>query len=79
MLQDLAVLTPSLLVCAAFLTGVIVLLRREMAPRQRNREGDGSSEDIAAERGISESEDGTPATSDREQKADPQTGSRSRD
>jgi hypothetical protein len=79
MLQDLAVLTPSLLVCAAFLTGVIVLLRREMAPRQRNREGDGSSEDIAAECGISESEDGTPATSDREQTADPQTGSRSRD
>jgi hypothetical protein len=79
MLQDLAVLTPSLVVCAAFLTGVVVLLRREMAPRQRNREGDGSSEDISAGRGISEPEDDTTATPDHEQSADPQAGSRSRD
>jgi len=48
MVQDLAVLTPSLVVCAAFLAGVVILLRREMAPRRRNREGDGSSEDISA-------------------------------
>lgn len=80
MLQDLAVLTPSLVVCAAFLVGVVVLLRREMAPRQRDREGDGSSEDISAGRGISEVEgDGAAATSDREETADPQTGSCSRD
>jgi hypothetical protein len=80
MLQDLAVLTPSAVVCAAFLTAVVVLLRREMAPKQRNREGDGSAEDISAGRGISEPEDDTAtATSDREQAADPQTGSRSRD
>ena len=80
MLQDLAVLTPSLIVCAAFLAGVIVLLRREMAPRQRNREGDGSSEDMSAGRGISEPEGGAAAaTSDPEEAADPQTGSCSRD
>ena len=80
MLQDLAVLTPSVVVCAAFLAGVIVLLRREMAPRRRNREGDGSSEDMSAGRGISELEDdGTTAPSDREETADPQTGSGSRD
>ena len=80
MLQDLAVLTPSLVVCAAFLTGVVILLRREMAPRRRNREGDGWSEDMSAGRGISEAEDdATAATSDREETVDPQTGSRSRD
>jgi hypothetical protein len=80
MLQDLAVLTPSLVVCAAFLAGVVVLLRREMAPRRRDREGDGSSEDMSAGRGISELEDdGTTAPSDREETADPQAGSGSRD
>jgi hypothetical protein len=80
MLQDLAVLTPSAVVCAAFLTAVVILLRREMAPKQRNREGDGSLEDISAGREISEPEDDTAAaTSDREQAPDPQTGSRSRD
>jgi hypothetical protein len=78
--QDLAVLTPSLVVCAAFLAGVVILLRREMAPRRRNREGEGSSEDIPAGREISEPEDARAATtSDREETADPQAGSRSRD
>ena len=79
MLQDLAVLTPSLVVCAAFLAGVVLLLRREMAPRRRNREGDGSSEDMSAGREISEPEVDAAATSDREETADPQTRSRSRD
>jgi hypothetical protein len=78
--QDLAVLTPSLVVCAAFLAGVVILLRREMAPRRRNREGEGSSEDISAGREISEPEDARAATSsDRGETADPQAGSRSRD
>jgi len=79
MLQDLAVLTPSLVVCAAFLVGVVVLLRREMAPGHRNREGDGSSEDMSAGRGISEPEDDAAASSDHEETADPQTRSGSRD
>jgi hypothetical protein len=79
MLQDLAVLTPSLVVCAAFLAGVVVLLRREMAPRRRNREGDGSPEDMSAGRGISEPDDDAATTSDREETADPQTPSGSRD
>jgi hypothetical protein len=79
-LQDLAVLTPSLVVCAAFLTGVVIMLRREMTPRRRTREGDGSSAGTTAGREISESEDDTAtATSDREQAADPQAGSRSLD
>ena len=35
MWQDLAALTPPLVVCVAFLIGVAVLLRREMAPKRR--------------------------------------------
>jgi hypothetical protein len=37
-LQDLETIAPSVIVCAAFLVGVIALLRREMAPRRRARQ-----------------------------------------
>jgi hypothetical protein len=37
MLQDLAALTPPLIVCVAFLIGVGFLLRRELAPRRQAR------------------------------------------
>jgi hypothetical protein len=37
MLQDLATLAPSAIVCAAFLVGVWMLLRHEMAPKRRAR------------------------------------------
>ena len=37
MLQDLATVAPSVIVCAVFLFGVIALLRHEMAPRRRRR------------------------------------------
>ena len=37
MLQDLAALTPPLIVCLAFLVGVGVLVRRELAPRRQAR------------------------------------------
>jgi len=33
MLADLAALTPSLVVCVAFLIGVVLFLRRQMAPK----------------------------------------------
>jgi hypothetical protein len=40
MLQDLATLAPSAIVCAGFLVGVWMLLRHEMAPkRSSQREG----------------------------------------
>lgn len=39
MLQDLATLGPSVIVCAAFLAGVVMLLRHEMAPKRRARGG----------------------------------------
>ena len=79
-MQDLGALVPSLVVCAAFLAGVFVLLRREMAPRRRNTEGSGSPEDMSAGAGISETEDGVPkASSAYEEAGDPETRRRSRD
>jgi hypothetical protein len=47
MTQDLAALAPSAIVCVAFLIGGWMLLRRELAPKRRNRaaaEGHQSSE-----------------------------------
>lgn len=35
--QDLAALAPSAIVCAAFLIGAVMLLRRELAPKRRGR------------------------------------------
>lgn len=37
MLQDLATLVPPAIVCAGFLVGAWMLLRREMAPKRRSR------------------------------------------
>jgi len=37
MLQDLAALAPPFIVCVAFLVGVGVLVRRELAPKRRAR------------------------------------------
>jgi hypothetical protein len=36
MLQDLAALTPPLVVCVAFLIGLVMFLRREMSPKRRD-------------------------------------------
>ena len=35
MLQDLAALTPPLVVCVAFLIGVAMFLRRQLSPKRR--------------------------------------------
>ncbi len=35
MWQDLAALTPPLVVCVAFLVGLAMFLRREMSPKRR--------------------------------------------
>jgi hypothetical protein len=76
MLQDLGALVPSLIVGAAFLTGVFVLLRREMAPKRRNSE----DEDLSTDAGISDPEDdGQLASSAPEDTMDGQPGTRSRD
>jgi len=37
MMQDLAALAPSVIVCVAFLIGAWVLVRRELAPKRRDR------------------------------------------
>lgn len=43
MLQDLEALAPPAIVCVAFLVGVGMLLRSQMAPRRRDREdGEGA-------------------------------------
>lgn len=42
MLQDLATLAPSVIVCAAFLLGVVMLVRHEMAPKHRQDEDAGA-------------------------------------
>lgn len=44
MLQDLAALAPPLIVCVAFLVGVGVLVRRELAPKRRARARDANAE-----------------------------------
>jgi hypothetical protein len=43
MLQDLAALAPPVIVCAAFVAGAWVLVRRELAPRRRARAEAGSA------------------------------------
>ena len=60
MLQDLAALTPPLVVCGAFLVGVVLFLRRQMGAGSR-------SEDREAETDIHE--DGSNADTD-----DPNSG-----
>jgi hypothetical protein len=45
-LKDLSVLTPPLLVCAAFLIGVVAFLRHEMG-RSRRRHDQDVSDDIS--------------------------------
>jgi hypothetical protein len=44
MLQDLAALTPPLVVCVAFLIGVVLFLRRQMGARQPPEQGDGQTD-----------------------------------
>ena len=52
MLNDLAALTPPAVVCAAFIVGLVMLLRREMAPKRRVREGARRDADISGKNGI---------------------------
>jgi hypothetical protein len=56
MLSDLAALTPPAVVCAAFLVGLVLLLRREMAPKRPLRE-DTVQEDPDSEHDISGNND----------------------
>jgi hypothetical protein len=40
MWQDLAALTPPLVVCVAFIIGLVLFLRREMGPKRDGTRGD---------------------------------------
>jgi hypothetical protein len=44
MLQDLAALTPPLVVCGAFLVGVVLFLRRQMGARVRPEDREAETE-----------------------------------
>lgn len=55
MLQDLAVLTPPLLVCAAFLVAVAAFVRHEMGASRKRRDQDAPGE-IPGGRTIPDSE-----------------------
>jgi hypothetical protein len=48
MLQDLAALAPPAIVCAAFLVGAWVLVRKELAPKRRARAQAGRAQADAA-------------------------------
>lgn len=52
MLSDLAALTPPAVVCAAFLIGLVLLVRREMAPKRRVREEQDIEGDISGNNDI---------------------------
>ena len=45
MLQDLAALAPPAIVCVAFLVGAWALVRRELAPKRRERARTGAGMD----------------------------------
>jgi hypothetical protein len=62
MLADLAALTPSLVVCVAFLIGVGLFLRRQMAAKETS-EDDDAPDDISGDSGIPEPESSRPAPS----------------
>jgi hypothetical protein len=44
MLRDLAALTPPLVVCGAFLVGVVLFLRRQLGPRNRSADQDAETD-----------------------------------
>jgi hypothetical protein len=56
MLQDLAALTPPLVVCVAFLIGVVLFLRKQMGTRQPPEQSDGQT-DIQDDAGNTPSSD----------------------
>lgn len=75
-MQDLAVLTPSLIVCAAFLAGVFALLRHEMAPRRRDREDGSQAADNTGPGSFSGGEDDGPSAASHHEEAPERRGGR---
>ena len=50
-MKDLAALTPPAVVCVAFIVGLVLLLRREMAPKRRVQERMRRDADISGKNG----------------------------
>jgi hypothetical protein len=63
MLQDLAALTPPLVVCAAFLIGVVLFLRRQMGAGSQPADPDAET-DIHDDGGNADTDDPKAASSD---------------
>jgi hypothetical protein len=78
MWTDLGVLTPSIVVCAAFCAGVWYILRGELAPKRRDREDRQAADAISSEGTIPEpGDDEAPVTSEHEDAGEQSSGSRS--
>ena len=58
-MKDLAALTPPAVVCVAFIVGLVLLLRREMAPKRRVRQGARREADISGNNGIIDANEAT--------------------
>jgi len=61
LLKDLAALTPPAVVCVAFVVGLVLLLRREMAPKRRVREGSRREAENSGNNGIIDVNEATSA------------------
>ena len=61
LLKDLAALTPPVVVCVAFVVGLVLLLRREMAPKRRVREGSRREAENSGNNGIIDVNEATSA------------------
>ena len=63
MLQDLEALTPSLVVCAAFLIAIVMFLRRQMSPKRPD--GEEGPANIPDDTRNAAPEDAQPSSSER--------------
>lgn len=62
MLRDLVALTPPVVVCAAFLVGLVLLLRHEMAPKRGEDEPADAEDDISGNDDIVDVKRSAPVT-----------------
>ena len=69
-MKDLAALTPPAVVCAAFIIGLVLFLRREMAPKRRVRDASRREADISGNNGIIDANEATSAVRSDEKPVD---------
>jgi hypothetical protein len=61
MLQDLAALAPPVIVCAAFVAGAWVIVRKELAPKRRRQAEQAQSAPPSGEPGTGQADGGQAA------------------